>query len=395
DREGVPSLARRLGYSTRQLERLLRAELGAGPLALARAQRAQTARVLAETTALPFAEVAFAAGFSSVRQFNETVRDVFAATPRELRAAAARREAPARAGALVLRLPFRRPFAPAGLFGHLSATAVPGVEEVRAAAYRRTLRLAHGAGVVALAPRADHVSCRIHLDDGRDLAAAIARCRRLLDLDADPEAVDTALGGDARLAASVAANPGRRLPRCVDEHEMALRVVLGQNVTTAAARSLGARVVALAGTTTRDPDGGLTALFPTATEVASLSPRSLPMPAGRGRALVGLAAALAGGEIELGPGADWDRAREQLVRLPGIGPWTAEMVALRALGDPDAFPSTDAGVLAGARELGLPGDARQLTADARRWRPWRGYAVQHLWGARPTVDRWPAEEKRR
>ena len=204
EREGVAGLARGLGYGTRQLERHLRAELGAGPLAIARAQRAQTARLLIETTALPMAQTALAAGFASVRAFNDTVREVFAASPTELRRRAINGGGPKAPGALHLRLPFRRPLCPDNLFGHLAATAVPGVEAWRDGAYRRTLRLPHGAGVVALAPQDDHVDCRLRLDDLRDLAVAISRCRRLLDLDADPVAVDEQLGRDPRLAALVA-----------------------------------------------------------------------------------------------------------------------------------------------------------------------------------------------
>uniref|UniRef100_UPI00117E67F8 bifunctional transcriptional activator/DNA repair enzyme AdaA n=1 Tax=Streptomyces sp. NRRL B-24572 TaxID=1962156 RepID=UPI00117E67F8 len=231
DREGVPGLARRLGWSTRQIERQLLAELGAGPLALARAQRAQTARLLIETTPMPFAEIAFAAGFSSIRTFNDTVREVFALTPGELRARAARRSpvraatgpgaggptAPATAthGVINLRLPFRTPLEPSNLFGHLAATAVPGVEEWRDGAYRRTLGLPYGHGIVALAPRPDHIACRLLLTDPRDLTHAISRCRRLLDLDADPVAVDERLRTDPLLAPIVDKAPGRRVPGTV------------------------------------------------------------------------------------------------------------------------------------------------------------------------------------
>jgi AraC family transcriptional regulator of adaptative response / DNA-3-methyladenine glycosylase II len=206
DRDGVPGLAARLGYSTRQIERQLLAELGAGPLALARAQRARTARLLIETTPLPMAEIAFAAGFSSIRAFNDTVREVFALSPSELRArlprnrAGAAAAAPGMPGALNLRLPFRAPLTPDNLFGHLAATAVPGVEEWRDGAYRRTLRLPYGHGVAALTPMPDHIACRLALSDLRDLSVAISRCRRLLDLDADPVAVDDQLRTDPLLA---------------------------------------------------------------------------------------------------------------------------------------------------------------------------------------------------
>lgn len=225
DREGVTGLAARLGYTTRQLQRITQAELGASPLALARAQRAQTARVLIETTELPFSDVAFASGFASIRQFNDTVRAVCDLTPSELRHKARSRFGPVSAapGALTLRLPVRAPFAYEGLFGHLAASAAPGIEEVRGDTYRRTLRLPHGHGIVGLRPYPDHVRCELVLDDFRDLAAAIARCRRLLDLDADPEAVVEFLGADADLKAVVAKAPGQRIPRTVDEAELALR----------------------------------------------------------------------------------------------------------------------------------------------------------------------------
>src|SRR5690606_18618795 len=223
DREGVLGLAARLGYSTRQVERQLLAELGAGPLALARAQRAQTARLLIETTALPMAEIAFAAGFSSVRTFNDTVREVFALSPSGLRARAPREDDHHTAGALSLRLPFRTPLNPDNLFGHLAATAVPGVAEWRDGTYRRTLRLPYGHGIVALAPRPGHIACRLTLSDLRDLPVAISRCRRLLDLDADPVAVDGHLRTDPVLAPLVDKAPGRRVPRTVDAAEFAIR----------------------------------------------------------------------------------------------------------------------------------------------------------------------------
>ena len=246
DRDGVGGLAGQLGYTTRQLERLLQAEVGAGPLALARAQRAQTARLLIETTRLPFGDVAFAAGFSSIRQFNDTVRLVFESTPTALRTRAAARFG---SGAGITRercrcgLPVRTPFAYEGVFGHLAAGAVPGCEEVRDGAYRRSLRLPSGSGVVTLTPSDDHVRCVLSLDDFRDLTTAIARCRRLLDLDADPEAVVEALSRDPDLAPVVAKAPGQRIPRTVDEAELAIRAVLGQQVSTKAARTHAGRLV--------------------------------------------------------------------------------------------------------------------------------------------------------
>lgn len=379
DRDGVPGLAARLGYSTRQVERQLLAELGAGPLALARAQRAQTARLLIETTPLPMAEIAFAAGFSSIRTFNETVREVFALAPGELRARVPKRNAPGAPGTISLRLPFRAPLNPDNLFGHLAATAVPGVEEWRDGAYRRTLRLPYGHGIVALAPEPDHIACRLTLSDLRDLTVAISRCRRLLDLDADPEAVDDQLRTDPLLAPLIDKAPGRRVPRTVDEAEFAVRAVLGQQVSTAAARTHAARLVTAHGEPVDDPDGGLTHLFPPPEALAGLDPETLAMPRTRRTTFTHLVHQLADGSLHLGVESDWAEARARLLSLPGFGPWTVDVIAMRALGDPDAFLPTDLGIRRAAQELGLPSTPAALTARAAAWRPWRAYAVQYLW----------------
>jgi AraC family transcriptional regulator of adaptative response / DNA-3-methyladenine glycosylase II len=379
DREGVPGLAARLGYSTRQIERQLLAELGAGPLALARAQRAQTARILIETTALPMADIAFAAGFSAIRTFNDTVREVFALAPSELRTRAARRTAPDTPGFLSLRLPFRAPLNPDNLFGHLAATAVPGVEEWRDGAYRRTLRLPYGHGVVALTPQPDHIACRLTLSDLRDLTVAISRCRRMLDLDADPVAIDDQLRTDPLLAPLVDKAPGRRVPRTVDEAEFAVRAVLGQQVSTAAARTHAARLVTAHGEPVDDPEGGLTHLFPSPEELAAVDPASLAMPRTRRTTFTTLVSRLADGSLPLGVEQDWSETRARLLDLPGFGPWTVDVIAMRGLGDPDAFLPTDLGIRRAAQELGLPSTPAALTARAAAWRPWRAYAVQYLW----------------
>ncbi|MEU1454368.1 AlkA N-terminal domain-containing protein [Streptomyces avermitilis] len=378
DREGVPGLATRLGYSTRQIERQLLAELGAGPLALARAQRAQTARLLIETTTLPMAEIAFAAGFSSIRTFNDTVREVFALSPSELRSRLPKKTVVS-PGALTLRLPFRAPLNPDNLFGHLAATAVPGVEEWRDGAYRRTLRLPYGHGIVALTPAADHIACRLTLSDLRDLPVAISRCRRMLDLDADPVAIDDQLRTDPLLAPLVDKAPGRRVPRTVDEAEFAVRAVLGQQVSTAAARTHAARLVTAHGEAVADSEGCLTHLFPAPEALAAVAPESLAMPRTRRTTFTTLVRQLAEGGLHLGVESDWEETRARLLSLPGFGPWTADVIAMRALGDPDAFLPTDLGIRRAAQELGLPSTPAALTARAAAWRPWRAYAVQYLW----------------
>jgi AraC family transcriptional regulator, regulatory protein of adaptative response / DNA-3-methyladenine glycosylase II len=391
DTEGVEGLARRLGYSSRQVERLVTRELGAGPLALARAQRAQTARTLIETTALPMADIAFAAGFASLRSFNTTVQAVFATTPTGLRGRSrggpsrGHRPLPGSAHRITLRLPHRTPLHADSLFGHLAATLVPHVERWHDGGLERTLRLPHAAGRVHLRPRAHHVEATLTLLDLRDLTAAIHRCRRLLDLDADPVAVDRHLAQDPTLAPLVAARPGVRIPGSVDPEEMALRVVLGQQISTKAASTLAGRIVTLLGDTVpsalRDgaaPDH----LFPTASSLAERPAADLPgMPPARLRTLQTLAGALADGSVRLGAGVPWSEARAELHAVPGIGPWTVEMVALRALGDPDALPATDLAVRATAAAHGLPGQAPALIAHSASWRPWRSYATQTLWAS--------------
>jgi AraC family transcriptional regulator of adaptative response / DNA-3-methyladenine glycosylase II len=273
------------------------------------------------------------------------------------------------------------------VFGHLAATAVPGVEEVRDGAYRRTLRLPSGNGIVSLTPQVDHVRCELALDDFRDLSTAIARCRRLLDLDADPEAVIDVLSADSHLSPLVAKAPGQRIPRTVDENELALRVVLGQQVSTKAARTHARRLVEAYGSPMADANGGLTHTFPSVEQLADIDPTLMAFPKARQRTVVALVDALATGEVVLDPGCDWNRAREQLLALPGVGPWTAEVIAMRGLGDPDAFPATDLGVQLAAKQLGL---GETLTQHGARWRPWRAYATQHLWTALDhDVNQWP------
>ena len=394
DREGIPGLAARLGYTDRHLHRMLTAELGAGPLALARAQRAQTARILIESTDLGLAEIAFAAGFGSVRQFNETIREVYAVPPSALRAAARPTATP---GAVSLRLAYRAPLHAAALLEFLAARAVPGVEHADPTSYSRALRLPHGTGSVTLTPSHGYVDAALALTDLRDLAPAVARCRRLLDLDADPEAVTGYLSADPVLGPLALANPGRRSPGHVDGNELALRAVLGQQVSVTAARRLGARLVAAYGKPLSRPDGPLTHCFPEAGTLAAADPAALPMPRSRALALTGLASALASGELSLDPGAERDRAEAVLLALPGIGPWTASYIRMRALSDPDAFLPSDIGVLDALARLGaVPAGtgpaargraARAAAALAENWRPWRSYAVHHLWAYLEEKDR--------
>ena len=385
DREGVGGLAARLGYSSRHVHRQLTLEVGAGPLALARAQRAQTARVLIETTAMPFTEAAYAAGFRSLRQFNDTVREVYALTPTELRKRA-RRGVNAHAGTIVLRLPVRQPVASDRVFDHLAVRMVDGVEELTSdGTYRRALLLPRGEGVVELSMRPGHALARLRLGDVRDLTAAVQRCRRLLDLDADPVAVDSHLADDPALAALVAAAPGTRVPAYPDPYEAAVRTVLGQQVSLAAARRCWSRLVERTGGRLEDPVGGVRRRFPGAEELAEADLAGLGLTRQRERTLRALTDAVVSGRLALHVGADRDELRDTLRSIPGIGPWTVEEVALRGLGDPDAFPATDLVLGRVASRLGLPAGARELTDRAEGWRPWRAYAAQHLWAAGPAL----------
>jgi AraC family transcriptional regulator of adaptative response / DNA-3-methyladenine glycosylase II len=396
ERDGVTGLAARLGYSPRQLARVLTAELGAGPVALARAHRAQNARTLIETTALGMADIAFAAGFASVRQFNDTVRAVYAVTPSTLRVEAARRRRGGHPeptpGAITVRLPLRPPYDAAGLFGFLAARAVPGVEragtEYGAEYYARTLRLPHGTATVALTPgpgdRLDHLIARLRLTDLRDLTSAVARLRRLADLDADPTAVDERLATDPALATRTIAIPGIRLPGSVEPTEIVLRALLGQQVSVAAARTAAGRLTKALGEPLPVTDeDGLTRLFPTAAAVAERGTEVLRGPARRTATIVSVAAALADGTLKVDSGRDPEQLRAELVAQPGIGPWTAGYVLMRVLGATDELLTTDVALRKGAGAIGLP--LTDLTEHAERWRPWRSYAGMHLWRTATTA----------
>ena len=382
DRDGVPGLAARLGYSERQVNRTLIAEVGAGPLALARAQRAQTARLLLETTDLPVTDVAFASGFASVRQFNETVQTVFATTPTQLRVKR-RGEPAAETGTIALRLPFRQPMTLSTTLEFLGTRAIPGVESLVDGVYSRVIRAPGGPALVSVREGAEGsaVDCRVRLSDQRDLVTVVARVRRLLDLDADPEAVDAVLGADRDLAPWVAKRPGLRSPGAVDGAEMATRAIVGQQVSVAGARTVLGRIAAEHGETAFPDEKWL--LFPAAATLAALDPATLPMPRARGATVVRIAESIASGDIELDAGADREAVRAALLDLPGVGPWTADYLRMRALGDPDVLLGTDLGVRHAAHDLGV-----DVTGKRPDWAPWRSYASHHLWATlAPTKQR--------
>ncbi|MBC7723550.1 MAG: DNA-3-methyladenine glycosylase 2 family protein [Burkholderiaceae bacterium] len=376
DRSGVTGLADHLGYTARHLTRVLVDELGAGPLALARAHRAQTARTLLTATALPLADVAFAAGFSSIRQFNETIAGVYERTPSQLRATGSAAAATGTTGEtqLTLRLPTRSPFDGAGLFKFLADHAIAGIETSTATTYSRGLRLPAGTASIDL--RLDGlgglaVECTAKLEHVSDVATLVERVRRLLDLDADSVAIDAALGADPALATSVALRPGVRLPGSIDAVETLFRTLIGQQVSVAAARTVLGRICReLCG------DSGL---FPTAADLAERGATVLRGPAPRVSAIIGAATAIAAGDLVLDVGMSEPDLRAALVALPGIGPWTAGYVAMRVLGSPDVLLASDLVMMQGAARLGLPNTSGALAAYGARWAPWRSYAGLHLW----------------
>lgn len=378
DREGVTGLARRLAISERHLHRIVVEAVGAPPLALARSQRAQTARVLIETTALHFSQIAYAAGFPSIRQFNETLQQVFALTPTQLRRAARHGE-PAGPGTLVLRLPLRPPYDGDGVLSWLERRVVPGLEEMTEKGYRRTLSLPSGSATVLIEPEADHVRATFRLATIADLAAGVARCRRLLDLDADPRTFGADLAEDPTLSPLVATFPGLRAPGSVDGAETSIRVALGQQVSLGAARTLAGRLVGALGKPLDAPDGTLTHAFPTPEMLAEEPLEPFGLTRSRAATIRELARQLAEGELVLDGGTDRTAVRQRLATIRGIGPWSVELIALRALRDPDAFPAADLGLRRAAARFGIPDDPRALLAHAERWRPWRAYAAHYLW----------------
>jgi AraC family transcriptional regulator of adaptative response / DNA-3-methyladenine glycosylase II len=407
EREGVPGLASRLGYTPRHLTRVLVSEVGAGPLALARAHRAQTARVLLTGTDLSVTDVAFAAGFGSVRQFNDTITAVYERTPSALRAgarAAGSRDNRAAAGGhgsnIRLLLPARAPFDGQGLLDFLGVRAVSGVERSTGSTYERTLRLPHGTAILELSvtgtPGAPAVACVARLESLADLAPLVSRVRRLFDLDADAQAIDRALADDPALVGSVRRTPGIRVPGSLDPEETLFRALLGQQVSVASARTaLGRLSAALGdplpgrvgaaspvprdGAIGLDPSAAPHLLFPTADRIARHGRDVLRGPAARIDSIVRVAEALAGGDLVLDVGESREELTGALTALPGIGPWTAGYVAMRVLGSPDILLTSDLALRQGADRMGLPAKAADLAGYGARWAPWRSYAGMHLW----------------
>jgi AraC family transcriptional regulator of adaptative response / DNA-3-methyladenine glycosylase II len=395
ERVGVAGVAAALGYSERHLNRLVTEELGVGLLAIARTQRAHTARILLETTDLPASEVAWAAGFGSIRSFNDTFAAVYGQPPTALR----ERRAPVGSGAgrhasgeghahapIRVRLATRQPFDARTLLTFLGQRSVAGLEEWDGRTYRRTLDLPHGHATVACHEVPGGLLAEFRLADLRDLAPAVARVRRLFDLDADPVAVADLLGLDPLLGPLVAARPGMRVPGSVDPHEIVVRAIVGQQVSVAGAATVVGRLVAGHGQPLGFPDPVLTHVFPTVERLAEADPDGLSMPRARGAALVGVCRALAEGDLVLDPGIDRAGIRQALCARQGIGPWTAAYIAMRGLGDPDVMLAGDLGVRHAVAALGGDGRPREIERAAHAWRPWRSYAVAHLWASLEPPD---------
>jgi AraC family transcriptional regulator of adaptative response / DNA-3-methyladenine glycosylase II len=396
EREGVPGLARHLGYTARHLTRVLVSELGAGPLALARAHRAQTARTLLVSTDLSISDVAFAAGFASIRAFNETMTEIYETTPRDIRRrwsghGSARRPSTApeeeATGAGVgtsisLRLPARAPFDGAGLLRFFADHAINGLESGDDTVFERRLRLPHGGANIrvtlaeATGKGTAGIRCSATLDTVADVATLVARVRRMFDLDADSEAIDATLGSDPTLAPLVAGLPGIRLPGTPDAEEALFRTLIGQQISVASARTVLGRITG---------ELGESGMFPTAVQLAEHGHEVLRGPASRVNAIIGVAEALASGALDLDVSTPVAEFTARLTALPGVGPWTAGYLAMRVLGNPDILLTSDLVILQSAAALGLPASAKTLAVHGERWSPWRSYAGLHLWRARPVA----------
>ena len=378
DDRSVDDLAARLGVTARHVRRLFLSHLGATPLDVARMRRAQFAKKLIDETNLPFADVALASGFGSIRRFNGVIHATHARTPTALRARRARREVLADVpGEHVLRLAFRAPLDWPALLGFLRGRATPGVEVVDAQSYRRLVAVGESVGEIDVrrAAQGDVLEARLRGCEPRALLPIVERIRRVLDLDADPASINAHLRSDPMLAPLVRRHPGLRVPGAWDGFEVAVRAILGQQVSVKAATTLAGRLASQFGTRV-EGFAGLTHLSPTPAQLADAGIEKTGVVSARARAIRHLACAVADGTIRLdGAHADLETALDALRALPGIGDWTAQYIAMRAFSEPDAFPSGD---LVLRRVMGLKSQ-RDMTQRAEAWRPWRAYAAMHLW----------------
>jgi AraC family transcriptional regulator of adaptative response / DNA-3-methyladenine glycosylase II len=388
DAANVDSLAERLGMGERQLRRLFRRYLGASPVSIAQTRRILLAKQLIQDTGLPMAEVALAAGFGSIRRFNEIFQQLYRRPPNALRRAGVTEQAVGTTGAVTVRLGYRPPYDWDGILAFLRARAIPGVEVVSNDRYARTIAMGDARGVV-IVERADRdcLKATVRFPDLRSLPAVIARVRRVFDLAADPVAIGAHLARDPVLAPLVAARPGLRVPGAWDGFELAVRAILGQQITVAAATRLAGRLVACFGEPIDDPIPpypGLTHVFPTPRRLAEGDLAAIGMPRARRAALSALAAAVVADRLIFGPRASLDEAVARLRSLPGVGEWTAQYIAMRELREPDAFPAADIGLMRALSDAsGVRPSPAELLTRAEPWRPWRAYAALHLWASEP------------
>ncbi len=388
----VEALADRLGVGERQLRRLFQQHLGASPIAVAQTRRVLLAKQLIHETRLPMAEVALAAGFGSVRRFNETFQQLYHRPPATLRRLGGAEIAAGEGGASSIRLPYRAPYDWSAMLAFLAARAIPGVEVVKDGRYHRALAIGEDRGVVTVERgEGSYLKVTLRFPKVRAWPAVLTRVRRVFDLAADPMVIEAHLSEDPDLAPLVAARPGLRAPGAWDGFELAVRAVLGQQITVVAARNLAGKLTAAHGEPLADEAAnrlGITHFFPQAQRLAAMDVATLPMPRARGQALANLAAAAAADPDLFGPKRSLEEAVSTLRALPGIGEWTAQYIAMRALREPDAFPSADIGLM---RALETPDGVRptpaELLARAERWRPWRAYAASHLWAADPKIPK--------
>jgi AraC family transcriptional regulator of adaptative response / DNA-3-methyladenine glycosylase II len=394
DRHDESELAARVGYSTRQLRRLFTTHVGASPAFVARSRRAHFARRLLDESDLPMPTIASASGFGGPRQMNRVIHEIFGFGPRELRAKRRRSDTLVADGGLKLRLPFLEPFDRAGALDHLGSRCTPGVESLEDAIYRRTLVVCGNPGMIEvdLGGAEEHLLLIAHLPTFDSVIDDVSRIRLMFGLDDDVATAGRHLADDPILGELIATRPGVRIIGGWDRFETAVRVVVGQQVSVAGATTTTGRLVAACGSSldgamqlaTSEHDGDslqLGFLFPTADQLRGADPAHLGMPRSRAHALIGLASAVADGRVDLSTG-DPDQLRSELLALPGIGPWTTELVCMRALRDPDAFPASDLGI---RQALGIltnatgPVPAAEAEQMAESWRPFRAVAAQHLW----------------
>ena len=384
---GVEVLAERLGVGSRHLRRLFLKHLGATPAAVAHTRRLQFAKKLIDETALPMNQVALASGFGCVRRFNATIRKVYHRTPTQIRRLVRQTQTQPE-NQYLFRLHFRPPFHWQAMLDFLAARATPGVEIVEGGTYRRTISLHGREGYfeVSLAEGLDALHLRIAFGDPQSLFFIVERVRAMFDLNADWAAIAQSLRGDPVLAARLKADPGIRVPGCWNGFELAVRAILGQQVTVKGATTLAGRMANRFGKPFGGPTG-LTCLFPAPEVLANARLGEIGLTGARVETIRALARAVIRGKISLEGGADSEVLLSRLHEIPGIGQWTAQYVAMRALGEPDAFPSSDLGLLRGLA-LETP---RELEQRAQAWRPWRAYAAMYLW--RIAAEGVPAERK--